>query len=61
MSFRIEVLRVMERYGCSVEPLPALWALPCAMELADVGGVDLEYTVEGVGEPVVLVHRRDVS
>ena len=31
------------------------------MKLAHVGGVDLEYTVEGVGEPVVLVHAGAVA
>jgi pimeloyl-ACP methyl ester carboxylesterase len=31
------------------------------MELAHVGGVDLEYTIEGVGEPVVLVHAGAVA
>jgi len=36
-------------------------ALPCAMKLAHLGGVDLEYAVEGVGEPVVLVHAGAVA
>jgi pimeloyl-ACP methyl ester carboxylesterase len=31
------------------------------MELVDVGGVTLEYTVEGVGDPVVLVHAGVVA
>src|SRR3954452_2538229 len=31
------------------------------MQRAHVGGVDLEYTVEGVGEPVVLVHAGAVA
>jgi pimeloyl-ACP methyl ester carboxylesterase len=31
------------------------------MQLAHVGGVGLEYTVEGVGEPVVLVHAGAVA
>src|SRR3954467_14926568 len=39
----------------------ALGALPCAMKLARLGGVDLEYAVEGVGEPVVLVHAGAVA
>jgi pimeloyl-ACP methyl ester carboxylesterase len=38
-----------------------LSALPCAMKLAHLGGVDLEYAVEGVGEPVVLVHAGVVA
>jgi pimeloyl-ACP methyl ester carboxylesterase len=47
--------------GCSVEPLVPLAALPCAMQLAHVGEVDLEYSVAGDGEPVVLVHAGAVA
>jgi pimeloyl-ACP methyl ester carboxylesterase len=31
------------------------------MKLAQLGGIDLEYAVEGVGEPVVLVHAGAVA
>src|SRR5437763_14175234 len=52
---------VVGRCGWLSRPLLLLSALPCAMKLARLGGIDLEYAVEGVGEPVVLVHAGAVA
>lgn len=49
----------VRKYAWAVLPaaVAALAGSPASLERASVDGVDLEYSIQGAGEPVVLIHN----